>query len=175
VLDVPTAFQTVTVAAGQTAISESGSFDKVTANDENHVVLVTGSFASATLGNGGNEAILAASFNMLSVGNGDNSITLTGSSDKLAAGDGNNTVVASDTFDTVRAFAKPGRRLTTATAATARKRPECWSGFPPTHCLRSTSRYRRRLISRTVTNGWLPEEPFERGRKSTGTAVSKID
>lgn len=101
VLDVPTAFQTVTVAAGQAAISESGSFDKVTADDENHVVLVTGSFASATLGNGGNEAILAASFNTLSVGNGDNSITLAGSSDTLTAGTGKNTVVASGGSDTV--------------------------------------------------------------------------
>ncbi|MGN6666025.1 MAG: putative Ig domain-containing protein [Trinickia sp.] len=101
VLDVSTTFQTVTIAAGQTAISESGSFDKVTANDEDHVVLVTGAFSSATLGNGGNEAILTASFNALSVGNGDNSITLAGSSETLTAGTGKNTVLVSGGSDTV--------------------------------------------------------------------------
>src|SRR5690349_14758676 len=41
--------------------------------------------------------------------------------------------------------------------------------------LRSTSRYRKCSISRTVTNGWLPEKLFERGGKSTGTAISQID
>ena len=101
VLNVSTAFQTVTVAAGQSAIFESGSFDKVIANDENHALLVTGSNSSATLGNGRNAIVVAAGSDTLSVGNGDNSITLAGSSDTLTAGNGNNTVVASGTFDTI--------------------------------------------------------------------------
>ncbi|WP_206955959.1 putative Ig domain-containing protein [Trinickia acidisoli] len=84
--------QSLAAPNGQTAIQEDNAYSTVTADNENHMLVVAGASDSAILGDGNNWVADTGSYDTVTLGNGNNVLMQTGVNDSVTLGNGNNSI-----------------------------------------------------------------------------------